>query len=652
MISLSKNIRNIALFAHVDAGKTSLTENFLFLSGTIRQKGNVDAGNTQTDVLQVEKQRGISVKSGIVSFMWNDVHINLIDTPGHVDFSAETERSIMAIDGAVVLLSAVEGLQAQAENMIRLLQKYRKPFVVFINKIDRTGADIEAVLNELKTDVQLNPVLLQQAFFSGDFPGITELWTPENFDRQTDIIEKIVSWDENLFEKYLNDEKLSFNLLNQHLRKATALQQLTPVFLGSVKYALGIEQLLNAVVDYLPPPEIAGEDLSGVVFKVNHIKGQGKWVAVRLFSGKIQARDVVFNASAQVEEKVKLIKSTGLQARILTEISAGEIAWIQGWQTAKPGDLLGKASKTLQVKTEKPLLSIQLQPKNPADINRLVEALQILNNEDPDLNFRYYKEENELHIHIRGEIQKEILQAELKERFDIEVEFLAPTVIYKETPTKTAEGYVRYWMPKPCWAIMRFKIEPGVRGSGVQFESLVSVDDIKKQYQKDVEKTLPKALQQGILGWQVDDIKITLIEGEDHEVHTKSNDFAIATPMGIMDGLQKAEMTLLEPVLVYTIKTPEAFIGAIAGELTQMRATIEGPEIKNGIAKIWGTIPLATSLNFPVKLSSITGGKAKYNARFSHYDTCDISLGKTRTYKGISPLDTAKYILKARKALS
>jgi ribosomal protection tetracycline resistance protein len=553
------------------------------------------------------------------------------------------------------VLSAVEGLQAQAEKMIDLLQKHHKPFVVFINKIDRTGADVESVLGELQTDAKLNIFSLQNyQIDSQGMPQINTIWSIENIALQTALVEKVVALDETLFERYLNEETLSFDRLNTSLQNSIAIQQITPVLLGSAKYSVGITELLNAVTDYLPAPSVSTSNLYGIVFKTKHIKGEGKWVAVRLFGGEIKSRDMVFNASAEIDEKVKLIKNTDVHnAQIVSEISAGEIAWIQGWQKAKPGDVIGNTiEKSKVIKTEKPLLSVQLQAENKAEINKLIDAMHILNNEDPDLDFRYFKDENELHINIRGEIQKEILQAELQERFDLSVSFSAPTVIYKETPTQAVEGYVRYWMPKPCWAIMRFKIAPGARGSGVQYNSIVSVNDIKKQYQNDVQKTIPIALQQGILGWQVDDIIITLIEGEDHEAHTKSNDFAIATPMGIMDGLQKAEMTLLEPVLHYKIKTPEAFLGAIAGELTQMRATIKGPEIADGFARIWGVIPLATSLNFPIKLSSISGGKAKYSTQFSHYDTCDVSLGKTRAFKGISPLDRAKYILKARKALS
>ena len=297
------------------------------------------------------------------------------------------------------------------------------------------------------------------------------------------------------------------------------------------------------------------------------------------------------------------------------------------------------------------LLTVQVEPGNASEINALIDALQILNNEDPDLQFEYLKEEQELHINIRGKVQEEILQSIIKTRFSLDVKFLEPTVIYKETPTIASEGYVRYWMPKPCWAIMKFKIEPAQRGSGVEYNSTVGVNDVKQQYQNDVAKTIPTALKQGILGWQVDDVKITLTEGEDHEMHTKSNDFAIATPMGIMEGLTHSESTLLEPILSFRISAPEENLGVLVSELIKLRAELESPVIENGQCKLKGEIPLATSINFPIKLSSLTSGKGKIISKFSAYKSCDKSLGKTRDFKGISPLDTAKYILKARKAL-
>jgi ribosomal protection tetracycline resistance protein len=652
---IQKDIRNIALFAHVDAGKTTVTEQFLHLSGKIKEAGSVDKGNSQTDFLEVEKERGITVSSTVLTFEWKDTKINLIDTPGHIDFSSETEKAIDAIDCAVVIISALEGVQAQTENITNLLLLHRKPFLIFINKTDREGTDTDRVVKEIKNELNLNIVELQKVVNEGSTNvDIELLWHPETLSENTDLMERVIEQDDNLFNKYLDGETPDWNDLNRVLTNCIKKQTLIPVLYGSAKYSSGIEFLLDSIISLLPAPPVLSGELFGIVFKTNHLKGLGKTAAVRLFGGTIISRSSVKNATKNTEEKVSLIKDTDLQNQsIIQSFSAGEIAWIQGLKNAEPGDYIGRLPDN-QIKTEKSkaLLTVQVIPQNEADINALIDAMSILNNEDPGLQFRYLKEERELHINIRGEIQKEILQSVIKSRFGIEVTFSKPTVIYKETPTVACEGFVRYWMPKPCWAIMKFRIEPGERGSGVQYSSVVSVNDIKQKYQNDVEKAIPFALQQGILGWQVDDIKITLIEGEDHEIHTKSNDFTIATPMGIMEGLTHSEPTLLEPVLSFKISAPEESLGVIVSELIRLRAEFNNPEIEKSQCRITGEIPLATSLDFPVKLSSLTGGKGKIITRFSSYKPCDVSLGKTREYKGISPLDTAKYILKARKALS
>lgn len=645
-------IRNIALFAHVDAGKTTITEQFLFLSGKIKTPGNVDKGSTQTDWMEVEKERGITVNSTILTFRWQDIQINLIDTPGHIDFSSETEKAIHAIDGAIIVISAIEGVQAQTENMISLLQKHKKPFLIFINKIDRTGADLENIIIEIEKELNLNLFELQYASNEGtEKADIQCLWNNETFQTNK-AIEKLIELDDTLFEAYLDGNTPSFEILNNVLRNN--LSKVTPVLCGSAKHGNGINYLLNSINNYLPAPPPFPEKTYGIVFKTHHQEGLGKMAAIRLFGGTLQSRTTILNATKGIDEKVSLIKNTNLQnQQVIQQFSVGEIAWVQGLKHAEPGDYIGQLPPGFQEQEKtSALLTVQVIPANDNKLQELTAAMQILNNENPDLQFRFIKEERELHINIRGEIQKEILQSILKSRFDIEVTFTKPTVIYKETPTIACEGYVRYWMPKPCWAIMRFKIEPGEPGSGVQYSSVVSVNDIKRQYQNDVEKAIPFALQQGTLGWQVDDIKITLIEGEDHVAHTKSNDFTIATPMGIMDGLSKSKPTLLEPVLKFKVIAPEESLGSIISELLKLRAEFENPEIENEKCKITGKIPLATSIDFPVKLSAITGGKGKLITRFSSYKPCDVNLGITREYKGINPLDTAKYILKARKALS
>ena len=648
-----QNIRNIAVFAHVDAGKTSVTEQLLFHSKTIRKLGSVANGDTQTDTLEVEKQRGITVHSSVLSFFWKNTKINLIDTPGHIDFSSETQKAFLAIDAAIVIVSAVEGIQAQTEHLINLLREAKKPFLIFINKIDRVGADIFAIIDELENDLHL-PTFLMHAI---ENEATNEVSIQQNWSQETVLdhllVEKIVAQDDELLAAFFEAKTLPFDTLDKTLAALTKEHVLTPVYIGSAKYALGITALLDGIANYLPPPAITSNELSGIIFKTYHLK-DGKWLAVRLFSGLIKTRTRIHNASQDIVEKVAFIKSIDLNnAKIRDEIQAGEIALIKGLEQAKPGDYIGAQTNELHFRSlSKPLLSVQIIPDSASETTRLVDALTILNNEDPDLAFYYLKEEQEFHIKIHGEIQKEILQSMLLSRFNLAVTFSKPTVIYKETPTIASEGFVRYWMPKPCWAIMTFKIEPLETGMGVQYQSIVGVNDVKRQYQNDVQKMIPKALQQGVLGWEVDDLSITLIQGEDHEIHTKSNDFAIATPMGIMDGLTKSKNTLLEPILSFKIKTTHTFIGAIQSELVRLRAKIVLSEAQGDKVIIRGEIPLATSLDFPIKLNALTSGKAKLTLQFLNYQKCDIALGKTREYKGISPLDTAKYILKARKALS
>jgi ribosomal protection tetracycline resistance protein len=288
---------------------------------------------------------------------------------------------------------------------------------------------------------------------------------------------------------------------------------------------------------------------------------------------------------------------------------------------------------------------------NNKDYPALAAAMQELALEDPALGFEWMREEAELQVKIMGKIQMEVLERILADRFGIDARFEDPTVIYQETPSGRNEGFVQYWMPKPCWAIMKFRMEPGERGSGVVYNSIVSVNDVQQKYQNEVERSIAGALKQGIKGWEVTDLRITLIEGEDHPVHTRPGDFAIATPMGIMDGLVNTGTTLLEPMIEYKIDAPEDLLGIITSDITRMRGTFESPTIANGRFILHGNLPLSTSLDYPVKLSSRSAGKARISTNFSGYRECTDEQGVIRPYKGISPLDTAKYILKARKAI-
>lgn len=651
---MQQNIRNIGILAHVDAGKTTITENFLYLSGQTKKLGNVDDGTAQTDFLDVERERGISVRSSNTTFEYEGVKINLIDTPGHVDFSADVERVLRVLDCAVLVVSAVEGIQAHTETLWKALQNLNIPTIIFINKIDRAGADIELVINEIKKELTDKLAVLYDALNEAtNDADIITVWNNEN--RSDQVVEAIANSDESILEKYLEEQEISFSELNQSLIKAVHQCNLHPVLLGSAKNSIGVKELLDAIINYLPGSNAnESKSLSALVYQITHDKTMGQVAHVKVYNGVIKNRELIKNVSQDMVEKVtQLRKFISNKFLDVGEVKAGDIVGICGLQNAKVGDVLGEFSENLpdDISLRTPLLTVQVKAKNEKDYVALAEALQELSKEDPSLEFEWLREDKELHVKIMGWIQIEVLEKILENRFAIKAKFDDPTVIYKETPSKKGEGFVRYWMPKPCWAIMKFLIEPGERGSGIMYESKISVDDVHQKYQNEVERTIPNALKQGIKGWEVTDLKITLIEGEDHTIHSNPGDFIVATPMGIMDGLVNTGTTLLEPLISFKISATEDLLGAITSDITQMRGTFESPEMENGKFVLSGILPVATSLDFPVRLSSRSGGKAKISTKFYGYQECSDELGQTREYKGISPLDTSKWILKARKAL-
>ncbi|MEI7724544.1 MAG: translation factor GTPase family protein [Bacteroidota bacterium] len=651
---MQQPIRNIAIMAHADAGKTTITEQFLFLGGQTRQPGNVDQGTAQTDFLPVEQERGISVRSANTSFLWKDTLINLIDTPGHVDFSADVERVMRVPDGVILVISAVEGVQAHTETLWNALRDRKIPVIFFVNKIDRVGADSELVIRAIVHELKITPLCLQEtAGEGGNEVSITGLLNPD--DMQDQLVEHIVATDETLLNQYLEDHEPLFQDINRQLTRMIRSCEIYPLFFGSAKMGMGTRELLDAVVDYFPAP---GGDpnnpLSALVYGIGHDKIMGKIAYVRLFSGRISNREMILNATRQVEEKVTQVRRVfpGRFEDIGT-VEAGDIAGISGFGSVQTGDLLGVSNESIpkEVKLKVPLLTVQVKAVSDKDYAALAEAMGELALEDPALEFEWLREEAELHVKVMGWIQMEVLERILADRFRIAARFENPTVIYKETPSGIGEGFVQYWMPKPCWAIMRFRIEPGERGSGVVYQSIVAVNDIQQKYQNEVERSITGALKQGIKGWEVTDLRITLIAGEDHPMHSRPGDFTVATPMGIMNGLVNTGTTLLEPMIRFHIQAAEDLLGAIVSDITRMRGTFESPEMDNGRFTLGGMVPLSTSIDFPVKLSSRSGGKARISTHFFGYRECTDEQGVIRPFKGISPLDTAKYILKARKAL-
>ena len=637
-------IINLGIAAHVDAGKTTLTEQLLFLAGAIRQPGSVDDGTAHTDFMEIERRRGISVKAASTVLSWKSSDINLIDTPGHADFAAEVERSVWVVDCVVFVLSALEGIQSQTEVIWRALKHLKKPVIFFINKTDRPGADPEKIYREIKANFTKD---------AEDFEG----FDPESGVFSKELKEAICEKNDALLEKYL-DGTLSKKEICAELLIQFADCRIYPVLKGAAIFGEGVQKLLNLVEFICPDSRPSGngraedEEVSGVVFKIEHTKQSGRLAYVRLYSGAVKNRDLVHNKTRNIDEKIVQIRKNKLQKAIDTGfLSAGDIGIICGFSNAKIGDVIGSGKAVPpSYKIAAPLLRAKVTPADISKYPELVAAMTELSAEDPLLEMYWEQSEQELVANITGPIQIEILEAVIAERFGIEAKFSSPSVIYKETPTKPGYGFEAYTMPKPCWAIIKFFIEPGERGSGYSYKSEVGDNKILYRYQTHIEQALPNALRQGPLGWNVTDLKITLVDGESHFLHTHPLDFINTTPMAMMNGLVDCGTTLLEPMLNFRISADESLVGKIIGEIISMRGTFDSPSMKNGSFTLEGRYPAATSIDFPVRLASMSSGRATLAATFSGYEPCALELGATTPYRGISPLDRQKYILWFRGA--
>ncbi len=649
----SGNIRNIGILAHVDAGKTTLTEQMLFNSGATKIAGNVDKGTAISDFMDVEKERGISIKASTVSFFWKDIKINLIDTPGHVDFAGEVEHSFKAFDAVVLVISAVEGVQSHTETLWSAINKLNIPSILFINKCDRPGSDTEKVITEIKKNISPDIFVLQRVIGEeSNSINIKSIWNLNEFNE--DLLELLAERDEELLEIFM-EEKTTFEEADKTLIGLTKKNILLPLLFGSAKNNCGVRELLDAIIKYFPSPDVnSPAQLSGIVFKTILNKQYGRLAYARIFNGKLNIRDSVKVTSLGDKQKItQLFSFSGGKLYPVNCIEAGNIGCICGIKDANIGDYIGEKTRALpDINLNTPLLTVQGIPTDEKNYAALAYALQELDREDPYLDFQWIKEERELHIKIMGWMQIEVLEKILLNRFGIVARFDNPSVIYKETPLGICEGFVSYTMPKPCWAILKFLIEPGKSGSGIKYKSKVSVNKIHRKYQNEVKKTIPLALKQGIKGWEVTDIKITLIDGEDHEIHSRPGDFVVATPMGITEGLKSIGTSLLEPVLNFKIKAGEDLLGKVVGDITMMRGTFENPIIEDGKFILKGRFPVATSIDYPIKLSSRSGGKAKISTNFAGYQKCTDEEGVIIKHRGISPLDRAKWILQARKAIT
>lgn len=636
------NIRNIGIFASVDAGKTTLTEQILYKSGTIRKLGNVDVGTAQTDNMTVERSRGISVRAFLTQLSWQDANIHIIDTPGHVDFSSQVEKSLWALDGAILLLSACDEISAYAKRIYQTLVDLKKPTIVFINKSDRKLADIDRTISEI-TKV-LTP----------DIIPITNTIFDDKCNVSDTIFEKLSDYDDDLLTRYLEEDKLSTPEALKHIIKMTHDVNIHPVICGSALTGSNVETLLDSITKILPPPQNNNtEEPSGIIFGITNDNTMGRGAHVRLFGGNISVRDSI-EVTGNQYKVTGIRKLKGLKSIDSKSIETGEIATIYGLTHSKVSDVIGNGdflTKTIERSAlQIPLLQADIEVIDRSQLQKLKGALDQLSAEDPAIDANWSNINQRFSIKIMGLIQLEILENILLERFDIKVKINQPEVIYKETPSIEGYGYDRYTMPKPCWAVLRFKITPMPRGSGVSYSCEVTNEQISHRYLKQVETTIPRALKQGMHGWEVTDLHIALIDGEDHIEHTHPLDFVVATPLALMDGLRNTGTDLLEPMLDVEFTLPIEFGGKVMSDISIMRGEFQSELLIDSI-NIKATIPAATSWDYAIKLASLTGGKGIMTSRFNGYKKCPLELGKTTPRRSVNPLDRSKYILAARNAL-
>jgi ribosomal protection tetracycline resistance protein len=579
-----------------------------------------------------------------------------------MDFAAEVERSLRVLDGAVLVLSAVEGVQAQTEVIWRALKKRRLPTLFFINKLDRVGADPARVLEEIRRLLTPAVVPLQAAIGNPD-DGYRLL---SRFDTEVpdpafpagrfpeDWLAQVCEGDDHLLSEWLEGRLPTADALRGSIRRQCRAGQLHPVLYGAALKELGTEPLLDAILDYLPPP-VGDPDkpLSGVVFRLEHDKVMGRIAHVRLYNGTLENRNVVENHTQGIQEKVSQIRKTHAQRSVDTGfLAAGDIAAVCGLGQTRIGDILGSPDGVPEAShLAVPLLLVQAFPPTDADLPALVAALQELADEDPLLGLEWIRDTRQVHVKIMGTIQLQVIDSLLRNRYGLCATFGAPVVIYKETPAQAATGYISYTMPKPCWAILEFYLKPLPRGSGVKTGGWVREEKMHQRYQNQVWQALPGALRQGLHGWEVTDLEVTLLNGEHHIFHPHPLDFATATPMGIMNGLANAGTILLEPMILCRITAPESAGSRILGDIVGMRGTFDAPVILNGQFEVEARLPVATSMDYSVRLGALTGGRGHMSTLFDGYEPCDVALGATTPYRGVNPLDQSKYILSIRKAM-
>lgn len=657
----------IGILAHVDAGKTTITEQLLLLGGSIRRAGSVDQGTAQTDWLEVERRRGISVKTACAEIRFGGDIIQLVDTPGHVDFAAEVARSLQALDGAVLVISGAEGVQAHTKTIFRALSEMKIPTLIVVNKIDRAGFEPEDVKRQIQKQLTPHCIFLQAVENAADeacriLPEamLSDWKDPVQEKLGSEMFETLADLDGELEELYLEEKRPAMSFLLEKLKSLTRTGEAYPAVYVSAKSGKGIRQLAEAMTAFLPDTSLRRtEALAGVVFQVTHDPVMGKAAHIRLFGGKLSSRDFVPIAGQKPEEWEKATQIRKIQGgRFLDagEMEAGEIAAVYGLSRCRAGDIIGEARTDRGTGVRgaafsvEPLLLVQVSIADEQREMELAAALTELSEEDPLLHYERNPLTRQMYLRVMGTVQIEILQELLLTRFGLEVEFSRPSVIYKEKPGHVAAGSEVYTMPKPCWAVVELQIEPLPAGSGIVFESAIKEKQLPYRYQNHVRQSVLETFRQGIYGWEVMDAKVTLTGGEHHHVHTHPLDFFVATPVAALRALTASDSVLMEPYVRLQLSAGEEFMGKVLGQILGMRGEFSSPEIEDGNFRLDAVVPLRDSMDYPVTFRSLTSGHGSYHMEFDSYRPCEKGFIETLPRRGVDPLDRAKWILACRSA--
>ena len=672
--------RNIGIMAHIDAGKTTTTERILFYAGKIHKIGETHEGAAQMDWMEQEQERGITITSAATTAHWKGYRLNIIDTPGHVDFTVEVERSLRVLDGAVALFDAKSGVEPQSETVWRQADKYHVPRIAHINKMDVTGADFFRSVQTIDKKLHGNPIPIQIPMGAEDtFIGMIDLVemkaeiykdelgkeieitdVPDEYldlanEYREKLIEKASEFDEDLMMAYLEGEEIDKEVLKKAIRKGTLAVEITPVSCGSSYKNKGVQLLLDAIIDYLPSPidvpSIEGVDLDGnevqrhssddepfsaLAFKIVTDPYVGKLAYFRVYSGVLQAGSYVMNSTKGKRERIgRILQMHANKRQEIEEIHAGEIAAAVGLKDTTTGDTLCDEKNQVILETmefPEPVISVAIEPKTKASQDKMALALAKLAEEDP--TFRTYTDDEtgQTIIAGMGELHLDIIVDRLLREFKVEANIGNPQVSYREGIKKAAEGeakYARQSGGRGQYGHAKIRIEPNKPGEGFIFENAIVGGAIPKEFIGPTQQGIEEALQSGIIGgYEVLDVKVTLYDGSYHEVDSSEMAFKIAGSMAVRDALAKADPVLLEPMMKVEVTTPEEYMGDVIGDINSRRGRMEGMELVAGAQIVTAYVPLAEMFGYATSLRSNTQGRANYSMQFDHYEEVPASIAE------------------------